>query len=663
MSDFFSMGDEQSKEYASRFKYVYGMIGILAAVFFVRLWFLQVIQGSELRAFSEKNRIKETKIQAPRGMILDRENRILVENLPGFEVTLQPQYTTELEKTAEVLSQVLKIPAPRIVTLVQRSKRQNGPFRPVRIKDHLSRDEVFLLKLLRMDHPGLEISETVVRSYTLGPNGSQLFGYVSEVSKRQLPALNAKYKEPRFQQGDLVGKAGLEEVYDTDIRGEDGVSIVQVDAKGREAAVSDVPSFLGSLGRTLEATPGNSLVLTVDRDLQEVAHKAMADRGRIGAVVAMSNLGEILAWVNGPSYDPNVFSMGVTSETWSQLINDPFKPMRNKVIQDHVPPGSTFKALVALAGLEEKVITERTTHYCPGFLNFGRRPYHCHLKKGHGEVNVTQSLEQSCDVFFYKAGIQLGIDRIAKYASLFGLGKKTRINLMNENSGLVPTSDWKKASYGEEWQPGENLVHAIGQGFWLTTALQMAVAYNAIGTEGEIVRPFVVRKMMDPSGQLVREWKPEVLANVGPEGNSPLKVSAKSFQIVKEGLRMVVNGSRGTAARHKIKGMEMSGKTGTVQLRAFAADQIFQKCDSRPVAQRHHGWFVAYAPSHKPEIVVAVLAEHACSGSGGAGPIAKDIVDAYVKKYHPELGAKPADGVPGASGEIRSPAAPEDLED
>ena len=636
MSDFFATSDDQAKEFSSRYKYLHFAIATLGIVFFFRLWYLQIMQGSELRAFSEKNRIKETKIQAPRGMILDRENKILVENLPGFELTIQPQYTLDLEKTASDVGTVLKIPPAKIVSMVQKSKRQNGPFRPVKIKDNLSRDEVFLLKLLRMDHPGLEISETVVRSYPLVQNGAQLFGYVSEISKKQLPVLNAKFAEPKFEPGDLIGKSGLEEYYDSQIRGSDGVSVVQVDARGREAAQAEGPSFLGVLGQTQEAVPGNSLILTVDKDIQEVAAKSFAGEGRIGAVVAMTPQGEVLAWVNAPSYDPNSFSTGLTGDIWSQLVNDPFKPLRNKVIQDHTPPGSTFKAIVALAALEEKVITEKTTHYCPGHLSFGKRVYHCHLERGHGEVNVFQALEQSCDVFFFKVGMALGIDRIAKYAQALGLGHKTGIELLNESAGLVPNSEWKKQAMGEEWQPGENLSHAIGQGFLLTTAMQMAVAYNAIATEGSIVRPFVVRRVFGPKGDVLQEWGPQKIGDVGENGNGAVKISKRSFAIVKEGLRMVVNGSRGTAGRYKIKGLEMAGKTGTVQLRSFTADQIYQKCESRPIQNRHHGWFVSYAPADKPEIVVAVLAEHSCHGGSGAAPTAHNVIEAYMKKYHPE---------------------------
>lgn len=642
MSDFFSTAEDQVREYSSRYRYLYFAIGLLSALFFFRLWYLQILQGSELRIFSEKNRLKETKIAAPRGIVFDRENKILVENRTGFEVTLQPQYVTDLQKTAEMAGQILGIQPSRIVSLVQKSRRQNGPFRPVKIKDNLSREEVFQLKMMRIDYPGMDISETVVRSYPLMKNGSQLFGYVGEISKKQLPLLNARAPNS-FEQGDIIGKSGLEEIHDTLIRGHDGVSVVQVDARGRDASL-EAPSFLGALGQVQDAKPGNSLVLTIDKDVQEVAYKAFVETGRIGAVVAMRPNGEVIAWVNAPSFDPNTFSTRISGDLWSQLVNDPFRPMRNKVVQDAVSPGSTFKAIVALAGLEEGIINPSTTHFCPGFYKFGRRVYHCHQKHGHGEVNVYQALERSCDVFFYKVGLQLGVDRIAKYSQALGLGKLSGVDIRNEVAGLIPTSEWKRAAYGEEWQPGENLSTAIGQGFVSTTALQMAGAYSVIASDGFLYKPYLVQKVLDPSGKLLHEYGPQLIRDLSENSTGGLKISRKNFEVVKEGLHLVANGNLGTAKFWKIPGLEFSGKTGTTQLRSFTADQIYKRCEDRPISHRHHGWFIGYAPPDQPKIVVSVLAEHSCHGNMGGVPVARDIIAAYMKKYHPELVKTPQNG-------------------
>jgi penicillin-binding protein 2 len=308
-----------------------------------------------------------------------------------------------------------------------------------------------------------------------------------------------------------------------------------------------------------------------------------------------------------------------------------------KVIQDHYAPGSTFKAITALAGLQEKQITKNTTVFCPGFFKFGRRTYHCHQKYGHGSVNVVQALERSCDVFFYKLGLSLGIDKMAEYARALGLGTRTGINLVNEVPGLVPTTEWKKKTFGEDWQPGENLSNAIGQGFFLTTALQIAQAFSSFANLGPVYQPHFVKKILDIDGKVLKEIKPELKFDpVTGMNTENLKIDPANYKIIKEGLWMVGNGPQGTARWLKVPGIEMSGKTGTVQLFTLTADQVFADCKSRPIKQRHHGWYVTYAPSNDPEIVVAVLAEHACSGSGGAGPIARDIVKAYMEKYHPE---------------------------
>jgi penicillin-binding protein 2 len=525
-----------------------------------------------------------------------------------------------------------------IVQMVKKSRYQNGPFLPVRIKDNLSLDQVYRLKLLRWDHPGLNVNEIILRYYPLAENGAQLFGYVGEISKEQLDRFNQKYQGLfNFDQGDIIGKSGLEEVWERYLRGEDGVSYVEVDARGREAP-TETPSFLGFEEK--EEIPGNNLVLTIDKDVQEAAFKAM-DRDdaigrRTGALVAMKSNGEILAWVNEPSFDPNQFATGISSQLWNKLINDPFRPLKNKVIQDHYSPGSTFKPIMALAALHEGVITPNTIVSSPGSIKFGRRVYHDHLRGGHGNIRLYDALERSSNVFFYKMGIALGIDRIAPFAKALGLGSRTNINLGNEVPGLIPTKEWKLKALGEEWQPGENLSTAIGQGFVLATALQMAVAYNAIGLEGKVVKPRLVRKILSPDNKLIKEMKDDMVRDLSKPNDTGLVISKTTFDAVKEGMRRVANGARGTARWWKIPGVEMAGKTGTSQVMNFSAEQIYDRCDLRPIFQRHNGWFIAYAPADKPEITVAVLAEHACHGNMGGAPVVRDVIKAFMEKYHPE---------------------------
>jgi penicillin-binding protein 2 len=636
MSTYVNNPDE-AKEYLSRYRIFYIFIAITFSIFTMRLWYLQIISGNELREFSEKNRIKQNKITAPRGLMLDRDGKVLVENLPGFEAILSPQYIESLDGLAKTVGPILSMDTDKIVQKVQKSRRQNGPFVQIRLKENLSREEVFRLKRLRLDTPGLEIRESIVRYYPLKEDGAQLFGYVSEISKRQIPILNEMYKGTlNFEQGDIIGKSGLEETLERDIRGSDGISFIQVDAHGRET-VTATPNIYGEQIRDQAPVHGNNAVLTIDRDVQEAAYKAFTGLNRIGAVVAMRTNGEVLAWVSTPSFDPNEFSTGISPSTWSRLVNDPFKPLRNKVIQDHNSPGSTFKPLVAVAALNEKVITPTTIVSAPGVFYFGRRPYHDHQKGGQGNITVFEALERSSNVFFYKMGIALGVDKMYDYISLLGIGQKTGIELSREVSGTMPNSAWKKAAVGEEWQPGENLSTAIGQGFVNVTPLSMAIAYNAIGTEGKVVKPFVIRKIIDQDGKVLRENFPQTLRDLQQQQPNGVKITLDTFKTVKEGMRRVANGDRGTAKFWKIPGVQMAGKTGTAQVMGFSADQIYAKCESRPIHMRHHGWFVAYAPADNPEITVAALAEHACHGNTGAAPIVRDIFMAYFQKYHPEI--------------------------
>ncbi len=639
MSDFLQTSEEEAKEFLPRYRILYVTIFLCTSLVVGRLWYLQILQGTELRQYSEKNRVKETKLPSPRGLFLDRENRVLVDNLPGFDASISPQYAKKLDETSEAVGQVLEMPGRQIADLVRKTQKRDGPFRPVKVKDNVSLEQVFRLKLLRWDHPGLNINESILRFYSLAEDGAQLFGYVGEISREQIPKFNEFYQGKfNFDQGDIIGKSGLEETWDTTIRGRDGVAFVEVDARGREAP-GENPNYFGF--KPLPAIPGHNLVLTIDKDIQEAAYKAMNRNDhigpRIGGVIAMKSNGEILAWVNTPSYDPNNFSTGIPPQVWAQLINDPFRPLRNKVIQDHYSPGSTFKPIVALAALSEKVITANTLVNAPASLKFGRRLYHDHSKTGHGNINVIQAIELSSNIFFYKMGIALGIDRLAPYAKLLGLGAKTNINITHEVSGLIPTSEWKIKKLGEEWQPGENLSNAIGQGFVLTTALQMALAYNTIGLEGKVMKPYLIKRILNQDSKVVQEFEPQVLRDATQPNEFGVTIEPKYFKTVKEGMRRVVNGERGTARASKLIGIEMAGKTGTTQVRSFSADEIYKRCDSRPIVQRHHGWFVAFAPVENPEITVAVLAQHSCSGSVGGAPVVHDVMQAYFEKYHPEL--------------------------
>ncbi len=627
MREKLSRMEEELREILQRWKWISWVMAGAGLILISRLWYLQVIYGEKLRKYSEINRLKETKIEAHRGMIFDRKNKILVDNLLDLELTITPQYINRLKEAAQDISTIIQVAPRHITEKVRMGEKKQGPFRPVLIKKHLSLNQVARLKLLQWDYTGVDIQTAVIRYYPLKKIGAHLFGYLSEITKDQIPEFNKKYgRRFDFQAGDLIGKSGLEFIWEYELRGKDGFEFVEVDVYGRKS-LSHIAGFWSF--KPQQPKPGRNLTLTIDKTLQEKAHLSFLRKDKIGprngSAIVMKTNGEILAWVSHPSYDPNIFSLGLSTAEWVKLAQDPGRPLRNKVLQDHYAPGSVFKPFVALAGLEEGVITEQTLMDSPSKIIFGRRAYHDYRKTGHGAINLISAVERSANVFFYKLGMEMGMDTIARYARLFYLGKKTNIKLDGETAGFIPDTKWKRKHLGEDWQAGENLVHAIGQGFTLVTPLQMAVAYNALATSGKIVKPFVVKKITDISDKEIKSFSPKVLKNLKGD------IEEKHFHTLQKALTQVVEGAYGTARWWKIKGLEIAGKTGTAQVMSFAKDNIYKKCRSRPLPQRHHGWFVAWAPAKNPEITVVVLTEHSCSGSGGSAPIARDIIQSYFK--------------------------------
>ena len=607
---------------------------IFLTLFFIlitfRLWYLQIIKGDELRQYSLRNLIKETKIQAPRGIFLDREGKILVKNKVGFQLTLKPQFAVKKEETLQALAPILKLNVKKTLKEIQKSEKQHGPFEDFILKSELSFDEVAYLKRTRFLHPGLSVKPIILRKYPLNENGAQLFGYVGEISKSELKAYRKSFAT-NFEPKDIVGKGGLEKEWETVIRGKSGAFYEEVDALGR----GQLTPFLG-----LENKPpvqGHHLVLTIDKDLQQIAFESMkrndAIGERIGALVAMKSNGEILAWVSLPSFNANDFTEKIEKDVWLNLTKHPYKPFRNKVIQDHYPPGSSLKPFVALVGLEESLITPEKKILSPGYISFGRRRYHDHKKGGHGLLNLHEAIERSSNTFFYKLGMKMDIDRVAHFASLFNLGKKTGIKLRPESTGFVPSKKGKLKSTGEPWQPGENLSHAIGQGFWLLTPLQMAVLFNTLALEGQVYQPFLVKEIRTSKEEVLKKFQPQLVRTIK-------EIDKKHFQAIKKGMFQVANGPHGTARWWKLspyKKVFFAGKTGTVQLSKLSASEVYKKCETLSFNKRHHGWFAGYAPHDKPEISVAVLTEHSCHGSTGSAPIVRDVIRGYLKKYRPEL--------------------------
>jgi penicillin-binding protein 2 len=638
MSDY-EVNNDDVRDLLSGFKLIYAVLGLTFFVIVGRLWYLQVIEGDELREYSEKNRVKETKIPAARGLLYDRNGEILVDNVTGYDASITPQYAKTLEETAMAVSSIVKIPTEKIIADVKISRRKNGPFFPLVIKQNLSLDEVYRLEKLKLDHPGLNVKETILRHYPIEENGAQLFGYTGEISKSELGQANKTNGcNILFEQADIIGKTGIEVVWDCSLRGQDGMSFIEVDAHGRESTSAKQSYF--EL-KPQKSVPGNNIVLTLDKDVQVALYKAMLEQKdkigpRIGAAVVMKTNGEILAWVNSPSFNPNQFTRGISTQLWAQLTNDPFRPMRNKIIQDHYPPGSSIKPIIAVAALQEGKMTGTKIINAPGQMKYGNRIYHDSIKQGHGDINIKQAIERSSNIFFYKMGIELGIDNMAKYATLFGFGTKTGIDLKDEVRGHFPTKEWKQAAKDEPWQPGENLSNAIGQGFVLVNLLQMAVAYNVFATDGLVVKPFIIHKIIDDKNKVVKEFKPETLRDV-TDKSKPVYVDKANLEIVKEGLRLVANGDRGTARWWKVPGVDFAGKTGTSQVRSFGADEIYDECSKKSISSRHHGLFIGYAPVIKPEVVIAVLTEHSCHGNTGSVPVVRDTLVSYFQKFHPEM--------------------------
>lgn len=633
--------ETQIMNLSSRFLVLYTFLSLFFFILCFRLWHLQIIQGDVLKVISVKNRVKQKKIISPRGYILDREGRVLVDNnlVSQLTVNLQGLDKQEKEVIAKKVGVILNLTETQIYDRINKSITQNGRYFPAVIADNLTIDEAYALKLLRIEHPLINIEEFIFRSYPYGYSGSQLYGYVSQVSKNQLS--NQDVIDKQLQPGDMIGKKGIEKRWDNQIRGKDGLTYVQVDAHGRVTDIED--NILES--SNLDPIPpqsGDHVMLTIDLDIQEAATKAFHREDhigpRMGAMVVLNNKGEVLAWVSEPSFDSNQFLYGISNENWNILMKNPFKPLRNKVIQDNFSPGSTFKPFVGFAALENNVITPTKLLDSPGYFTLGRKKYHNHTKDGHGLVNISTALETSSNVFFYKIAMDLGIEKMAKYARAFGLGSPTGVGIDDEISGLIPDEAWKLKYRKEAWQKGEDLSQSVGQGFINVTPLQMAMAYLAIGNEGELYQPLLVKKILKGSNQKVvlKEFKPQLVRDLSKENAEGFKISPESFAAIKKGLFLVSNGPRGTARRYTVPNVQIAGKTGTAQVRSFNENEIYKSCLNRPVEDRHHGWFIGYAPADVPEITIAVLAMHSCSGSGGAAPLARDVIEAYMRKYHPE---------------------------
>jgi penicillin-binding protein 2 len=572
------------------FSYISAALVILLLVGF---WKLQVVQSEHYADLADKNGIRPIAIIAPRGAMLDREGRVLVDSYPSFSILLMRDNPKLLERSLSQIEEGLGIAKEDLQQQLDAAKFE-PKFLPLVVKPAASEADIEFVDSHRADLPVLELEMVQRRRYPFGEMLANTIGYVGEVSPQELE------KSPdRYKPGDLVGKAGLEREYNDQIVGTDGMKRVVVNSVGKVIRTLD----------NIDAIPGKPIQLTIDEDLQRIADADMADKQ--GAVVAMDgHTGEILAMVSRPTFDPNDFAVRIPAQEWAALNSDPNTPLLNRAIQAQLAPGSTFKIIMATAMLESKALPADFTAYCPGEAVFYGRVFHCWQAKGHGSVDLHTGIVHSCDVFFYNVGQRLGIDKISYYASGLGLGRRTGIDLPGEEPGLMPSEEWVQRVYHHKWYAGETISVAIGQGAVTVTPIQLARAYNAVASGGLLVQPHLLKNLPDPKDE-----------------RFPL--SDDTVEKVTQGMYGVINEGGGTGYALRLQNVEFSGKSGTAQLMSYQAGS---KVGGR-AGKLTNGWFVGYAPRRNPDIVVAAVVQGSTEHGGTtAGPVVRDIVKAYYDK-------------------------------
>ena len=556
----------------------------------VGFWKLQVVQTGHFADLAERNRVRTIPIIAPRGTMLDREGRVLVDSYPSFSILLLRDDPKTVQRSLPGISDGLGISMEDLQSQLE-AARNEPKFLPIIIKPAASIADIAFVESHRSDLPDLDLMMVQRRRYPHGEMLANTVGYVGEVAPQDLEKNPDKYRP-----GDIVGKSGLEKEYNDEIVGEDGMRRVVVNSVGKVMRTLD----------NVEAIPGKPIQLTIDYDLQAIAEADMADK--TGAVVAMdARTGEVLAMVSRPTFDPDDFAVRISPEEWQKLNSDPHTPLLNRAIQAQLAPGSTFKIVMATAMLESKVIPPTFTAFCPGYATFYGRTFHCWRPAGHGEVDLHRAIVDSCDVFFYNVGKLLGIDVIDQYALGLGLGRKTGIDLPGEEPGLMPTEDWVERVFHHKWYAGETISVAIGQGAITVTPIQLARMAAAVASGGTLVQPHLLKN------------DPDVKATRFP-------LSDTTVDLVTEGLYGVVNEGGGTAYHLRLQNIDFCGKSGTAQLMSYnAADRVGNK--------KMDGWFVGFAPRRDPEIVVAAIVQDTMEHGGeAAGPVVRDIVKAYYDK-------------------------------
>jgi penicillin-binding protein 2 len=580
----------------------YVIVAVLA-VLITGLWRLQILGASNYRELAEANRIRKVPILAPRGRLFDREGRLLVDNYPSVSCFLVPDQSQTVDSDLPKIARGLNMTVDQIRAAM--AHYRGGPkYQLIPLKADITPDEKEFIEAHRDELPELETIDEQRRLYPRDGFAAALIGYTGEVSEDMLNQSKYAYYEP----GDVVGRSGVEESYDALLRGTDGSRDVLVDSHGRE---------VGRLGYE-RAIPGMDLKLTIDLDIQRAAELALGNRN--GAVIAMDpHTGEVLALVSHPSFNPNDFAVRVQRDTWAKLITDPNHPLMDKAIQDQLAPGSTFKLVMSVAGLEEHVAQNLKVN-CQGGANFYGRFFACDAH--HGAVNIDNAIPYSCDTYYYTLAQRLGIEPIARWAHALGLGRKTGIDLPNEASGVVPSEEWKLKNYHEKWYAGEVISVGIGQGATAVTPVQLARTVGGIASGGAMRRPHVVIQ-----DQLQPNFRQAIIDSYPGSGDANVPIDPSTWETITDGMAAVTS-TGGTAHAAHLEGIDFAGKTGTAQVvnHSFGAKAV-----SKDVATRSNAWFVGVAPRRNPDIVVAVLWEHGGWGAGSSR-LAAQVIQAYVDK-------------------------------
>ncbi|MCD6569195.1 MAG: penicillin-binding protein 2 [Deltaproteobacteria bacterium] len=565
---------------------------LLCSVLVLKLMYMQVLRGSYYEGLSKNNRIRILSLKAPRGKILDRGGVVLADNRPAYNIIVIPEDISGPEIVYANLSEILDLDLQRIEEKIKAGLRR--PFEPVYIAKDISFDQVAQIEVEMFNLPGVSIEATTERDYVYKDLASHVLGFLGEVSKKELRS----YKGGDYTTGDLIGKGGIELECENILRGKKGKRVIEVDAPGRRQKILD----------ELPPVHGADVRLTIDKDLQVVARDALGDK--VGAIVAMvPATGEVLAMVSRPGFDPNMFLSPIAPEMWDQIIKDPLHPLENRALRGQYPPGSVFKIVVALAGLSTGAITPEEKIFCPGYFSLGERRFMCWKPSGHGDVDLVRAISESCDVYFYRLGKILGIDKISTYALKLGFGRPTGIELSEEVSGLIPTKAWKMARFNEAWYPGETLITAIGQGFVLVTPLQVAKVMSAVVNGGHI-------------------YTPRILMSHNPNLEGDIDISDEGLSVIKEALRKVVEDPHGTGRGIRDPMFSIGGKTGTSQVVKGVTSKLPDESDI-PYKYRDHAWFFGFSPVENPEILVVAVVEHGGHGGSIAAPIVRDVIKGY----------------------------------